>query len=965
MRLNIKFAMAFVSLVLVSVILVFIGISGINFQVSTGKTVFEGSLVPVANLAKMMIKFDALHSDLRDMVEADTLAKADWAFIKMKVPMRDYDDLMEQYIRTIPNNPLTADEKRKIVEDIKEQEQQLVERLVRVAELSRTGEQAESIALFERDLKPVIQLMSANIRLLVDVSIQDAATLGGEMESARKSAMFYMFMALMLGMATSAVICLVLRYFVVKAQDEQQKAYRDTAAVFSEIPAPICVVCRDGGLILDANAAFLNLCSSTGRIDIIGSSVPEYFELPGGESIIEKLRQGSGFKCVLKGRKGVLSEMEMFSKPFVFQDRESFAVFCMDLTRQRLQERALKDAVTAAEEASRMKSAFVANISHEIRTPLNGVIGFAELALDERGLSANIKDFLDKIRISANGLLSIINDVLDISKIESGKMELEKTEFDLGEVFTQCEVITRANAGERDVKLDFDNKDCPDNLIIGDPTKLRQVLLNLLSNAIKFTNCGVVRMSSTLLRREDNSITIKFEVRDSGIGMSAEQLEKIFLPFTQADSSTTRKYGGTGLGLAITKSIIEMMGGSLRAESTLGLGSCFSFTLSFGLSDKSAVGNAVCENTVGQRPIFSGSVLVCEDNAINQQVITGHLARIGLETSLASNGEAGIALFKERIAAGEPFDIILMDIHMPVMDGLCATRMLVDAGCKIPIIAMTANAMLEDRKLYLSRGMCDYIGKPFKSRELWDCLQKYLDPVDFVSLSGGSGAETAPAQTMQYEGGVSEEASPSSSLKEQLKGGVIDYALGLEHSAGSEELYRNLQVDFVRANKNLPDELREAIRVGDIKSAHRIAHSLKSVSGTIGAGSLQQAACAVETDLAAGNAALAEGRIKTLEEELALVLSELSLLNAGVAEDKKEAVNSELNRKNALILLNRLEPLLKRGNSESSDLIGEIFLHLGPLGGHCELLATQIEDFEFESAYETVLTIKKTLENEA
>ena len=382
-----------------------------------------------------------------------------------------------------------------------------------------------------------------------------------------------------------------------------------------------------------------------------------------------------------------------------------------------------------AEAVSVSKSAFLANISREIRTPMSSIVGFSELALAGEH-SPRTRDYLSKIQTNAEWLLQIINDIQDISKVESGKMELESIPFDMHELFSNCRTLIMPKAVEKGITLYFYVEPSIGKKPLGDPARLRQVLVNLLSNAVKFTNAGMVKLHAVLKDKGEKTITMYFEVKDSGIGMHPDQIKRIFDPFTQAEK-TMRKYGGTGLGLAITKNIIELMGGKLSVESTPGIGSKFSFELTFNtvnVSDEELLGK---KTTPGgsEKPSFEGEVLLCEDSAINQEIICEHLSKVGLKTVVADNGKIGVDLVKSRLEKGvKMFDLIFMDMHMPVMDGLDAAAKILELDTKVPIVAMTANIMANDREIYKRSGINDCVGKPFTSQELWRCLVKYFTP---------------------------------------------------------------------------------------------------------------------------------------------------------------------------------------------------------------------------------------------
>ncbi|UQZ90019.1 hypothetical protein C4J81_12735 [Deltaproteobacteria bacterium Smac51] len=532
------------------------------------------------------------------------------------------------------------------------------------------------------------------------------------------------------------------------------------------------------------------------------------------------------------------------------------------ITLKEQAEEAQRLAAEAARSASRMKSTFLANMSHEIRTPMNGIIGFAELAMDEKSVSAKTRDFLVKIKSSAESLLNIINDILDISKIEAGKVELEKTPFNMSDVFSFCETVSSPKAEEKSIRMHFYAEPLTGRKLMGDPTRLRQVLLNLISNAVKFTSNGIVKVKAIVEASEENTVNLYFEVRDSGVGMTEEQVRRVFEPFTQADSSITRKYGGTGLGLAITKNIVELMGGDLKVESMPGVGSKFSFTLRLetiaveieeALEDSESL-------ALADKPHFTGEILVCEDNAINQEVIIEHLSRIGLNVTIAENGQVGLEKIRASQEAGQPYDLVLMDIHMPVMDGLDATEKLLSSGWDRPIVALTANVMTNDRESYLKHGMSDCLSKPFTTRELWGCLAKYL--------SRSSGTETVAAQFSPANRGNENGGAICGELS-------IDRELGLQQAAGNQALYERLLKSFATDNARSFDQLSEALRRGDLEQAHQLAHTLKGVAGMIGAKKLSEAAFEVEKRLK--DDLCDEAYLASLHLELTAVLSELTL----------------------------------------------------------------------------------------
>ncbi|MDR2176654.1 MAG: response regulator [Treponema sp.] len=513
--------------------------------------------------------------------------------------------------------------------------------------------------------------------------------------------------------------------------------------------------------------------------------------------------------------------------------------------------RATHRAAQTANEHSNMKTAFLANMSHEIRTPMNGIIGFAELALENTGLEKQTRDYLEKIRNSVKDLLSILNDILDISKIEAGKVALEKIPFDLHDLIAACENTISAKAAEKGISLYVYSEPFIEYKLLGDPTKLRQVLLNLLFNAVKFTNVGTVKLAVTAEPCVNGRISLRFEVKDSGIGMTQAEMARIFKPFEQADRSTTRKYGGTGLGLPISKNLVELMGGRLSVESAPGIGSKFSFTLEFELSGKKS-GSREKDSAparAARRPNLSGRILICEDNTMNQEVIRDHLLRLGLEADIRENGLEGLDAVRESMEQDRPYDLIFMDIHMPVMDGLEASSEIKRLGCPSPIVALTANVLTQDTNIYYRYGIVDHLGKPFTSHELWDCLSRYLNP----------GQTAAP--------------------EDSGAAGAIDYHAGLSVTEGNRELYEKLRREFYDRNRNFFEDFsatldgeqdREALT-----TAHRMIHSLKSSAALIGAERLRAAAAEMEVPLKAGKTDYTAEQIQELREALEVVLAEL------------------------------------------------------------------------------------------
>jgi PAS domain S-box-containing protein len=495
-----------------------------------------------------------------------------------------------------------------------------------------------------------------------------------------------------------------------------------------------------------------------------------------------------------------------------------------------------------ANAGARAKADFLANMSHEIRTPMNAVIGFTHLAL-ATDLTARQRDYVDKIMTAARSLLRLINDVLDFSKIDAGKLTLEQVPFSLDSVLTEVSDILAVQVSEKPLEMRFDTGGDVPPTLIGDAARLHQVLLNLLSNAVKFTERGTVRLSVAQAARTGDAVTLRFEVQDSGIGLSEDQQRRLFTPFDQADSSITRRYGGTGLGLAIARRLVALMGGEIGVESVLGRGARFWFTAGFGVSAVPAVPpvrrKRKAVNLAGAR------VLVVEDNEINRLVTKDMLEQAGIEARFAENGVEGVRAVLE----DGPFDGVLMDVQMPRMDGYTATRLIrANPGyAELPIIALTANALQGDRDAALAAGMNDYIAKPVDPEAALETLGRWIRPA-------------APAAT-----------GP--------EGGVLDRTAGLRRVGGNKALYDKILRRFTEDAGQFAATFRTVYEAGDGEAATRLAHSLKSSAGTIGADDVQRAAarleefCRTQPESEAVSAPL-----DTLDSAIGRLLSELALV---------------------------------------------------------------------------------------
>lgn len=496
----------------------------------------------------------------------------------------------------------------------------------------------------------------------------------------------------------------------------------------------------------------------------------------------------------------------------------------IDITETNLSRQRMQEAKELAERAALVKENFLANMSHEIRTPLNAILGFSNL-LETTPLSAEQQEFVHSLRTAGKNLLTIVNDILDLSKIEAGMLQLESIPFSIASLADSIRIMLLPAALDKDLRLRIETDPILPPVVLGDPTRLTQILLNLTGNAIKFTEKGSVQMHIETMDISETTVRVRFTVKDTGIGIAVEELPHIFERFRQESNFTTRHYGGSGLGLSIVKSLVGILGGRLRVHSTPGEGSLFEVDLTYAIAHDTYKETLLPGPNQGLSENQSVTVLVVEDNPMNQKLAVAVLNRLGYESVVAENGERALYLLGQL-----SFDIILMDIQMPVMDGYETTRHIRNRlRNTVPIIAMTAHALAGEREECFRVGMNGFIPKPFQMEELQQTIRTHLPTVPTVLPRLEPDEIPAPAPA----------------------GFRLDYLRDI--TANDPVALAELLDAYLNHTPSQLHELRQAMDSGDLTALKRAVHSLKAPAQMLGMDEATRFLIETETRLAAGD----------------------------------------------------------------------------------------------------------------
>ncbi|MDH4283304.1 MAG: ATP-binding protein, partial [Myxococcales bacterium] len=593
--------------------------------------------------------------------------------------------------------------------------------------------------------------------------------------------------------------------------------------------------------------------------------------LPWIRAMEERVPQAR-FLLQLSDRDSRLLTLVANSSPVLGHDGEYRGVLTSfeDVTELEQHKVELSSAKQAADEANQAKSEFLARMSHEIRTPMNAILGYTEVL--RRGFAESEEqraEHLLTIQNSGEHLLALINDILDLSKIEAGRMVLELARCSPHEIVSQVVAVLRIKAQEKGLTLDYEPAGKLPETVLTDAVRLRQAVINLVGNAIKFTETGGVRVIARLIHEPRTLLAI--DVVDTGIGMSEDALEKVFEPFAQADTTITRRFGGTGLGLSICKQIAEQMGGGVAVRSRPGIGTTFTLTMDPGplagvpLVEFDAAAQVLPSQTSTQQQhlCFAASrILVVDDGEENRRLVTLFLRRVGAEVTSAQNGQIAVDIVAER-----DFDCILMDMQMPVMDGFTATRQLRERGCTIPIIALTANVMKDDERKCRAAGCSGFLAKPISMDRLMESLSRVLTPSDSSAAPPLTAVTTANPDSHLP---LSDDEDTAYQCLHDAVMDLADEALAATPVFSSlpteDPEFREIVAGFVIRLQERVSEMQQAAAQEDLTELGDLAHWLKGAGGSCGFEMLTSPAAALQSSAESGDRERATKHLKAIQQ---------------------------------------------------------------------------------------------------
>ena len=734
---------------------------------------------------------------------------------------------------------------------------------------------------------------------------------------------------------------------------------------FNASPLSASIARFSDGMLLDVNKNYLRDFGWK-REEIIGRTSLEITLWPNAEMrqhFVEELRATGNVlhhETIWLDRYGAQHDVEISASLFKVDSETHILAFTTDITERRkakselmrygrrleamVEERTYELAVAKeqAERASRAKSAFLANMSHEIRTPLNAVIGLTYL-MNREASETRLKGRLGRVNDSAQHLLTVINDILDISKIEAEKLTLQEIDFATQRVIAETLAMVEFKAQDKGLLLQTDIATDLPPALRGDPLRLQQVLLNFISNAVKFTEHGHVLLRARLIEQAVDSVLIRFEVEDTGIGIASTDQAGLFKPFVQADESTSRQYGGTGLGLAISRQLAHLMGGETGLSSVPGQGSTFWMTARLRLAEAIPENQSIsCDIEAEIRNTRSGArILLVEDDPVNREVALDQLAGVGLTADVAENGQIAVDM-----ATGTAYDLILMDMEMPVMNGLEASRriLVLPGQSTAAIVAMTANAYTEDRNACLDAGMVDYLSKPVELAALHAILLHWLP------VSAGSPSLPIPLPPTSSK----ETKGAAATIEILSRQAGFNTAAGLTALSGKTEKYVSLLAQYLDRHQHTSPLIRQRLAQGDQQGAQREAHTLKGAAAILGITSTQQAAAALEQAISQQQPAdVITQQLAALEEIENRQASTLrQALDVPIIETPVScAIDPLLLRP----LLKELQALLSEDDMRSNAVSAQGGIQLQALLGQDYLRLNQLlGDFDFPAALQLI-----------